>query len=54
MLLCRALLEVVAKAMGDDWTAELKRAWFQVIRFLSIEISKTMQKRMLESCKPIA
>jgi len=54
MLLCRALLEVVAKAMGDDWTAELKRAWFQVIRFLSIEISKTMQKRMLESCEPIA
>jgi len=54
MLLCRALLEVLAKAMGDDWTAELKTAWFQVIRFFSIEISKAMQKRMSECCDPIA
>jgi len=53
MLLCRALLEVLAKAMGDDWTAELKTAWFQVIRFLSFEISKAMQRRMLASCDPI-
>jgi len=54
ILLCRALLEVLAKAMGDDWTAELKTAWFQVIRFFSFEISKAMQKRMLESCNPIS
>jgi len=53
MLLCRALLEVLSKAMGDDWTAELKTAWFQVIRFLSFEISKAMQKRILASCDPI-
>jgi len=52
-LLCRALLEVLSKAMGDDWTADLKTAWFQVIRFLSFEISKAMQKRMLVSCDPI-
>jgi len=51
-LLCRALLEVLSNVMKDDWTAELKNAWFQVIRFLSFEISKVMQKRMLTQCNP--
>jgi len=53
-LLCRALLEVLSNVMKDEWTAELKNAWFQVIRFLSFEISKVMQKRMLTQCNPVA
>jgi len=52
-LLCRALLEVLAEVMGKDWTEDLKGAWFQVIRFLSFEISKVMQKRMAAKCDPI-
>jgi len=52
-LLCRAVLEVLREAMDTDWTAELKEAWFQVIRFLSLEILKAMQKQMSETCDPV-
>lgn len=53
-LMCRALLQVLEDIMGDEWTDELKSAWFQVIRELSVEIAKCMSKRMRKMCQPLS
>ena len=42
-LLCRALLEVMEKIMGAEWTADISTAWFQVIQVINVEIAKNMQ-----------
>lgn len=53
-LLCRALLEVLEKTMGDDWTSDTRAAWFQVIRVVNVAIAKNMQKRMEKVCQKIS
>lgn len=50
-LLCRSLLQVLEKIMGDKWTADIQAAWSQIIHCVSAEITKNMQKRTKETCQ---
>jgi len=54
LLLCRALLQVLEDTMGDEWGQGLRSAWFQVIRVISFEIARSMQKRLASVFLPIA
>ncbi|GAX29254.1 hypothetical protein FisN_16Hh317 [Fistulifera solaris] len=45
-LLCRAVMEVLEKIMGNEWTNDVRAAWSQVIECVNAEIVKSMLKRM--------
>jgi nitric oxide dioxygenase len=45
-LLCRAVVEVLEKIMGDEWTMEVRAAWSQIIDCVNAEIVKSMRKQM--------
>ncbi len=45
-LLCRAFLEVMEKIMGNDWTSDIRTAWFDVIQVVNVEIAKNIQVNM--------
>jgi len=52
-LLCRALVQVLQQVMDKNWTPEFNDAWFQVIHFLSFEISKSNAKVNAGNCEPV-